>query len=392
MKRNVDEVRAFVAVVSAALFSMIFAFLASSCTENNAPGEVPVKKDAKLQLVVAGASLTPQSRAIDSNLPSKIDEAKINTLAVGVFKTDGSVNSIGEFKLTTNDDAISMDCAPGVCDIIVVANAPEKAFENVQNKAAFLAKTVDLSQTASATDVQISTNLPMSGQIQATLVSGEAPNEVQVNLTRLVARISLAGITTAFTGEDIKNATFDLDKVFLCNALSSSLITPPAADGINNTFPAVPQWLNSDDAISGVGTWTGEKYLLSEITGVTLASGGSYSIPNWFYAFANKDEQHRTKLVIAGYFDKDGSGPLEKVYVYYPIVVNQAQEGTSFTGSGADEAHDGTISRNVDYRVRAKIAKQGVSSPEDEITNAELQLTIAVDDWTLEIIGDVTIE
>lgn len=391
MKKKSDVARAFAAIVSAVLFSVIFAVLISSCTEQNAPGEVPVKKDAKLQLVVAGASLSTQSRATDSGLPSKNDESKINTLAVGVFKADGSVNSIGEFSLTTNDDVINMDCVPGVCDIIVVANAPEKAFENVQNKADFFAKTVDLSKTASA-DVQISTNLPMSGQVQATLVAGETPNEVQVNLTRLVARISLAGITTAFTGEDIKNATFELDKVFLCNVLSSSLITPPASDGTNNTFPATPQWLNSDDAVGGEGAWTGEKFLLNEITGVTLTSNDSYSVPNWFYAFANEDEQHRTKLVIAGYFDKDGAGSLEKVYVYYPIVINKAQEGTSFTGTGADEAHDGTISRNIDYRLRAKIAKEGVSSPEEEITVAELQLTVAVDDWKLEIIQDVTIE
>lgn len=388
MKRNSDVARAFAAIVSAALFSVIFAVLASSCTESNVPGEVPVKKDAKLQLVVAGASLTTQSRATGSELPSKVDEAKINTLAVGVFNSDGSVNAIEEFKLTTNDDILSMDCAPGSCDIIVVANAPEKTFDNVQNKAAFLAKTVDLSKTASA-DVQISTNLPMSGQTPATLVAGETPNQVKVDLTRLVARISLANITTAFTG----NATFKLDKVFLCNALSSSLITPPASDGTNNTFPATPLWLNSDTDVSGIGEWTGMKYLLNEITDVTLTSSDSYNIPYWFYAFANKDEQHRTKLVISGYFDADGTGATEPVYVYYPIVVNQAQDGTSFTGTGASETHDGTISRNVDYRLRAKIKKEGVSSPSEDIKkDGVLELTVSVAEWTVGIDQDVTIE
>ncbi|WP_455591059.1 fimbrial protein [Bacteroides sp.] len=391
MKRNVDVVRAFVAIVSAALFSVIFAVLASSCTENSAPDKVPVEKTAKLQLVVMGTSLAPQSRAEGAGFPTTAEEAKINTLVVGVFNADGTVNSISQFEPTSNAEVAEMDCAPGTCDIIVVANAPKGTFEGVQTKAEYLSKTVDLSQTASG-NVQTANNLPMSGQVTATLVAN-AETPVSVNLTRLVARISVDKIATAFTGEDVKNATFKLDKIFLCNALSSSKIAP---GDVATTFPGTPQWLNEDSQIKDEAT-TGisASYLMNEITPVTLSGDGvnEYTYPNWFYAFANNDEQHRTKLVISGWFDIDGAvGSIAPVYVYYPIVVNQAQLGTDFTGSGKDETHNGTISRNRDYRVRAKIAKKGVSSPSEDIGIAELQLTVAVDDWKLEIIQDVTIE
>lgn len=390
MKRNVDVVKAFVAILSAALFSVIFAMLAS-CTDNSGSGVTLVKKTAKLQLAIVGTSSTPQSRA-NSPLPSKEDEAKINTLVIGVFNEDGSVNSISEFKPESNEEVAEMDCAPGHCNVIVVANAPERTFENVQTKAEFLGKTVDLSKTAT-NDVQVPTNLPMSGQGTATLAAN-ATTPVTISLTRLVARISVSSIKTAFkAGSDNARATFKLDKIFLCNVLSSSRIAP---GDVTTTFPVTPTWLNDDGIVSGEGTWTGERFLMNEITPVTpvVLSGegvNEYLYSNWYYAFANNDEQHRTKLVISGWYDVDGAGSDAPSYVYYPIVVNQAQLGTEFEGNAGD-AHNGTISRNRDYRLKATIAKKGVESPKEDIGVAEMQLTVTVDNWKLEIIQDVVIE
>lgn len=388
MKRNVDVVRAFAAILSVALFSMIFAFLASSCTENSTPEATPVKKTAKLQLVVTGTSSAPQSRSISDALPAKEDN--INMLVIGVFNADGSMNSVSEFEPKTSDEVAEMYCAPGNCDIIVVANAPKGTFESVQTKAEFLSKTVDLSQTAT-NNMQNPNNLPMSGQGTVTLAPN-ATTPVTISLTRLVARISIASIKTAFaSGSDNANATFKLDKVYLCNVLSASKIAP---GNVTTTFPTNPQWLNVDGVTLGDGVWTGERFLMNEITPVVLSGMGAneYNVPNWFYAFANNDENHRTKLVISGWYDADGnSGPAASAYVYYPIVVNQAQMGTEFSGDAGDR-HDGTISRNRDYRLRATIAKKGVDSPDKEISVAELQLTVSVDNWKLEIIQDVTIE
>lgn len=383
MNRNVDVARAFAAIMSAVLFSMIFAFLASSCSENGVSGDTPVEKTAKLQLVVTGTSASSQSRATDSTLPTSEDNIK--TLAVGVFNADGSVNSIYECEPTNIAEKVEMYCTPGKCDVVVVANAPKGTFDAVQTKTEFQNKTVLLSQTA-ASDVQKSDNLPMSGQQTAITLSGSATTPVTIQLSRLVARISISSIKTAFSGENA-SATFELDKVFLCNVLSASKVAP--GDEITATFPTTPQWLNSDDAVMSGGTWSGEKYLLEEIAGVTLsASNSTYSVPCWFYAFANNAEQHRTKLVIAGNFDPKGDG--HPVYVYYPITVNYAQTGTSFEGDESE--HNGTISRNRDYKIRATIAKKGVSSPDEDIVQGELQLELIIADWKLEIIQDVTIE
>lgn len=391
MKRNVDVVRAFAAIVSAALFSMIFAVLASSCTENSSSQPtIEKKKNATLKLVVTGTQAA-NGRAVGA-LPA--NEDKINTLAVGIFDAnDGSVNVVAECAVENNQVKDDILCGAGLCDVIVVANAPAGTFDGVQTKSEFLQKTVLLSQTAT-NDVQTSDNLPMSGQTVSSInFIANTVNPVSVTLTRLVARISIESVKTKFAAANGNaDATFTLDKVFIYNALSSSRIAPGDA---TLTMPAEPLWIDGGHLASDNSWVPGMKYLLSEISPVVLSGAGvnEYNIPNWFYAFANNDQDHPTKMVIGGYYDPDGaSGSAAPTYVYYPIVVNQAQLGTEFEGTGKDEVHNGTIARNTEYRLRATIAKKGVTTPDEEISIAEMQLTVSVAEWTLAIEQEVVIE
>lgn len=391
MKRNVDVVRAFAAIVSAALFSMIFAVLASSCTENSSSQPtIEKKKNATLKLVVTGTQAA-NGRAVGA-LPA--NEDKINTLAVGIFDAnDGSVNVVAECAVENNQVKDDILCGAGLCDVIVVANAPAGTFDGVQTKSEFLQKTVLLSQTAT-NDVQTSDNLPMSGQTVSSInFIANTVNPVSVTLTRLVARISIESVKTKFAAANGNaDATFTLDKVFIYNALSSSRIAPGDA---TLTMPAEPLWIDGGHLASDNSWVPGMKYLLSEISPVVLSGAGvnEYNIPNWFYAFANNDQDHPTKVVIGGYYDPDGaSGSAAPTYVYYPIVVNQAQLGTEFEGTGKDEVHNGTIARNTEYRLRATIAKKGVTTPDEEISIAEMQLTVSVAEWTLAIEQEVVIE
>lgn len=393
MKRNVDVMRAFAAIVSAALFSVIFAVLASSCTDNSSSQPTPEKKkNATLKLTLTGTPVA-NGRATGAAFPTKED--KINTLAVGIFDAvSGDVNVVVE--CTVDDKGVTdpILCSAGLCNVIVVANAPEKTFDGVQNKAEFLQKTVLLSQTA-IDGVQTSDNLPMSGQVSEPVdLRANVENTFTVTLKRLVARISIECIKTKFTAANSNSkATFTLKKVFIYNALFESHIAPEE-DGMSN-MPVTPQWVDGGCLDAGNKWVDGESYLLNEIKAVPLSGEGvnAYTIPTWFYAFANNDGTHPTKVVIGGEYDPDGpDGPTTPAYVYYPIVVNQAQEGTNFQGSGAGEAHDGTIARNVDYRLSATIAKKGVETPDEEMKVAEMQLTVTVAGWELNILQDVVIE
>lgn len=375
------------------LLAIVFAMFAS-CSGEEENSRRPMGKTAGLQLTLSGGN-PADTRATGNALPD--NEATIHRLTVGLFFADGSVNTIVEPNITSdNSGKVKADkilCSPGTCEIIVVANVPEGTFSGVQNKNEFIGKTVGLVQTV-RNGQQASDLLPMSG-ISTEKVNLEADKSVSVsvNLSRLVARISIASIRSDF-GLEHSNATFTLDRVFLCNALEASCISP---GDVNQTMPAQPTWLHGgmvQEQADGSLLWTqGAGFLLNDVTppGGVEITNEEYAVPYWFYAFANNDATNRTKLVLSGYFDPDGKGPKPAVYVYYPIVVNRSQAGTSITPSNPSHTGigDGTIARNRDYLIKAVIKGDGESSPGEEVTASNLELTVSVDDWTLQIVQEV---
>lgn len=383
------------------IYALAFAALASACGSDTETGCVSVDKTASLRLSISGGNASGHTRATADALPE--NEATIHRLTVGLFYADGSVNTIVEPSVTLDGTSgtLAVDailCSPGLCDVIVVANAPEGLFAGVQTKNEFVGKNVGLVQTV-RDGQQASDLLPMSGiGSHPVLLEAGKSSSASVSLSRLVARISIASIRSAFSLNHA-HATFTLDRIFLCNALETSRVSP--GDALQ-TMPSQPTWLHGGSAVEqpdGSFLWTkGAGFLLNDVTpgdGIPITSD-EYNVPYWFYAFANNDASHRTKLVLSGYFDPDGSvGAKEPVYVYYPIVVNQSQTGTIITPSGSAAPTgigDGTIVRNHDYRIKAVIKGDGESNPGAEITPSGLELTVSVDDWTLKIVQEVELD
>lgn len=356
-------------------------------------------RSASLKIVLSGQGT--MTRASGSALPG--NESTVNTIAVGLFFEGGAVNIIVEPDITPNSSGGLVSgnilCSPGTCDVIVVANVPKGVFAGVNSKNEFISKAVSLSQTTS-NGKQTSNQLPMSG-ISSSAVVLEAGKSVtaSVSLSRLVSRISISSIRTEFSGNNI-NATFKLDRVFLCNALESSKVAP---GDINVTRPVTSTWIhggtvneNSTEP-DGSFTWIdGSSFLLDKLTTPIAITGTEYTTPYWFYAFANDDQTHRTKLVLSGYFDQDGDGTAHQpVYAYYPIVVNKTQQGTVITGPAdnpdAPELGNGTIARNRDYRIKAVLKGSGSPTPGSEIQPSNLELTVNVEDWALVVMQEVEV-
>lgn len=357
-------------------------------------------KTALLRLNVSGTGAA-STRATAAALPE--NESAVHRLAIGLFYADGSVNTIVESAVESGGTAGTLAvkdilCSPGVCDVIVIANVPEGTFAGVQTKNEFVGKNVSLVQTV-RNGQQASDLLPMSGisEQPVTLEAGKTVS-ASINLSRLVARISISSIRSAFS-LNYAGATFMLDRIFLCNALEASRVSP---GDVTQTMPANPAWLHggmTSEQPDGSFLWTeGAGFLLNDVTpseGILITSD-EYTVPYWFYAFANNDAANRTKLVLSGYFDPDGSvGPKTPVYVYYPIVVNRLQTGTIITPSGSvsqDGTGDGTIVRNRDYRIKAVIKGDGEPTPGTEVVPSNLELTVSVDDWTLKIVQEVELD
>lgn len=376
------------------LLTMVLIMFAS-CSGEEETARRPLEKTASLQLTLSGKN-PAHTRATGNALPD--NEATIHRLTVGLFFGDGSVNTIVEPNITADNSGTvktgKILCSPGTCEIIVVANVPEGTFNGVQTKNEFIGKTVGLVQTV-RDGQQASDLLPMSGisDKEVTLIANKSI-AVSVNLSRLVARISISSIRANF-GLEYSDATFKLDRVFLCNALEASRVSP---GDVTQTMPSQATWLHggtTQEQPDGSFLWTkGAGFLLNDVTppNEVEITNDEYAVPYWFYAFANNDATNRTKLVLSGYFDPDGGGPKPAVYVYYPIVVNRSQAGTSITPSDPSQTTgigDGTIARNRDYRIKAVIKGDGETNPGAEVTASNIELTVSVDDWTLQIVQEV---
>lgn len=178
------------------LYALAFAALASSCSGEDESAGRNMAKTALLRLNVSGTGAA-STRATAAALPE--NESAVHRLAIGLFYADGSVNTIVESAVESGGTAGTLAvkdilCSPGVCDVIVIANVPEGTFAGVQTKNEFVGKNVSLVQTV-RNGQQASDLLPMSGisEQPVTLEAGKTVS-ASINLSRLVARISISSI------------------------------------------------------------------------------------------------------------------------------------------------------------------------------------------------------
>lgn len=354
-------------------------------SDENESVNQPKEKTARLELTLVG---TPADSRATGELPTD-DESQINRLTVAVFTgAEGNpVNALHEFTGDDIKDAaggvtgkkITMLCEPGTGQTIyVVANAASKLFAGVTNLAGFQAKLALLSETTKSagtgdvTDAQKANNLPMLGISTGKDFTAGGELKAEIALSRLVARVSISSIKTAFDAAgQFKDATFKVDAVYLKNANSSVNMKKEGSVPING---------GHEGAVV-------TQYLYETVASHTANT--ELKTPYYFYTFPNVSEDNPTRLIIKGTFDADGKGAT-KVTWYYPIVINKKQANTTITaGQGTDK---GSIAFNTKYVLTAVIKGEGAPDDDTDIDPATLQLTVTVADWALTIRQDVTFE
>lgn len=354
-------------------------------SDENESVNQPKEKTARLELTLVG---TPADSRATGELPTD-DESQINRLTVAVFTgAEGNpVNALHEFTGDDIKDAaggatgkkITMLCEPGTGQTIyVVANAASKLFAGVTNLAGFQARLALLSETTKSagtgdvTDAQKANNLPMLGISTGKDFTAGGELKAEIALSRLVARVSISSIKTAFDAAgQFKDATFKVDAVYLKNANSSVNMKKEGSVPING---------GHEGAVV-------TQYLYETVASHTANT--ELKTPYYFYTFPNVSEDNPTRLIIKGTFDADGKGAT-KVTRYYPIVINKKQANTTITaGQGTDK---GSIAFNTKYVLTAVIKGEGAPDDKTDIDPATLQLTVTVADWALTIRQDVTFE
>lgn len=360
---------------------------------------------AKLELTIQGSSTTKSLLTMplkaQGALPTGTgligdSEGTVNRIAVGVFKLDGTTDVIYETTTLSSENSLTLNATEGEREIIVVANAPAAHFAGVTSKTDFLNKTISLDITVPSSGTsQISTNLPMTGQASTTsggstttiTLSQGSSTTAFVSLTRLVSRISISRVLYDFSTEGLyPSAIFTVTDIFMSQAKGAT----DCATG--TTIPTTTNLCQGDPSTSSNSDF--RIYLRDTVTDFT--NGSNFTNPYYFYTYANNDPNFPTKLIIKGTFDVNGDGIItaaegDKV-VYYPVVINKNQAGTTWNPGYTGYSPTGSIDRNKTYALTATIKGKGATSPLEDINPANVNLTVSVEAWAMDIVQNVTFE
>lgn len=363
----------------AALVAATLTLAGCSSDDNGITEPQPQEKTAKLELRLTGS--TASTKATGSALPTQTEENTVKRFTVAIFNSDESVNVIQTITENTAS-ATTINCTPAKdCTGIVVANAPTDGyFAGVQKKADFLKKTIALS------DAQTKNCLPMSGDVKDssksttfTLSAGENKG-MTAEVSRLVARVSVNSIKSAFDPNgQYSAASYTLKNIFVRNVIKE---VAPATGGYSTTKMSTPAFLTgSYDSSAGAVS-----YLANAITPAANVST-EHTTNYWFYILPNEETTH-TALVLEGTFKKNASDA--GTTIYYPIIINKKQAGTTLTGTSGTGTSN--IARNTTYAIKAVIKSIGTKDPDGEITPTSLEVTVSVANWALNITQNVTFE
>lgn len=205
--------------------------LATSCSKDD---DSPKLAKGEALLSVQVQPKTAATKA--SSDPNELEgEAYVNNLAILIFTADGSSvigrqwSAMSAASTASTFTISNVETKSVKAEFVVVANTPQGTFDDVTNFTQFQAKLTTLAANAQ-------TNLVMSTQLiqtETALVSDDnyvgfssVTNNINglntpLLLTRVVARVELDGVYTAFNGDNV-GRTVTIDEAYVTNIKTSA--------------------------------------------------------------------------------------------------------------------------------------------------------------------------
>lgn len=344
---------------------------------------------------VLTVSVTP-SNAVNTNTRAaatgeitNATENTVNRIAVGVFKSDGSVVKIVDQATTSNGLELTASDLQDGDKVLVAVNAPEKTFDGVQTDAEFKAKTLTIAQalwggthegTANADSKADNNHIPMYGE-GAISNAGTQNFTANVNVYHLVSKVSLQSIKVDLKGA-YSNATFQPTEIFMSN-VPSALGFSMANTTSSYTYPTDGVTYESGEQTTGDNTVTDSKYPYLSSGKLTWDANVSGSAKTYtenmpvFYTMPNNkttgDKDGATFLVIKGTFT-NGS---ESGVCYYPVYLNYNTNSNTVPDGGTEKV----LSPNYNYKVNVVINSKGSNSPTTPVDNSAATVNISAQDF-----------
>jgi len=381
--------------------------LTSCASESTAPessGPATIKLTLSAGATRTGGSTGTAVPTGDGTITnSSSDEAKLNRVSVITFDGNSNASKVVTIQeITSPSGTNTITTTTAAKYIAVFANAPTNYFSGKTTLLDVTTKATDLGYTTSSdgntanavatVNSQTVTALPMSSAAQLIGTGTLAANSstvVTANLVRMVSRISMTSIATSFENAGAyAGASFVPKEIFIYNGNTT--------DNWDNTMPSTASF-QSGESTDGTGTnpsLTNYSYLSSgsislssaalspafSATATELSYLKTTANPSYFYVFPNTSSSATstataTKIVIKGLWT---FGASVNVPMYYPILINHAQTGTSFVGTPGPDTQ---VAPNTRYAMSVVIRSIGVSSPASNIDPASVNLTLTVQNW-----------
>lgn len=336
--------------------------------------------------VTPSNAVNTNTRAAATGEITNATENTVNRIAVGVFKSDGTVVKIVDQATTSNGLELTASDLQDGDKVLVAVNAPANTFDGVTKDTEFKDKTLTIAQAlwgahtgdASADSKADNNHIPMYGE-GAISNAGTQNFTANVNVYHLVSKVSLQSIKVELKGA-YSAATFKPTEIFMSNvpsvlgfsmANTTSSYTYPT-DGV--TYESGEQ--TTDGPAST--TVTASKYPYLSSGALTWDANASKSAKTYtenmpvFYTMPNNktngDKNGATFLVIKGTFT-NGS---ESGVCYYPVYLNYNTNSNTVPDGGTEKV----LSPNYNYKVNVVINGKGSNSPTTPVDNSAATVNI----------------
>lgn len=355
------------------ILSAAAVFLAS-CSKDKNPVD-PTIKDSEITLTLKG-TLPPNASASNITskgigaIPTQAADNTVGNIMIFVFNT--STQNVDQIKVATSAEVtakvVGVAASSGARDIYVVVNYPsssQTALSNVTSVADLKAVYADLKNENEG-------NFSMIGKkLNQTIAPAPAANNINVTVSRLAARVTLANITTNLSG-GLLSGTLTIDSVYIITATGtkslgdSAIVVSPAT--IYNRTQSGMAFPLFDAPVTPAIISNAIPY-----NSVAVRPNG-----NHFYVYANAATTYAgaTKLVISGLLSSNGILPGTRYY--YPIAVNVAGNGYTPTGTPG-------IAANSQYSITVTIKGPGNAATDpgylNQIQSATATITVTPADW-----------
>lgn len=387
--------------LSAFIVAVLTAGFVSSCSSADELNSTSANdnKEKQLTLTIKTQELTKAAASAD---PNTTNENTMNRITIGIFDQAGTtVRAVQEFSPTsTESDAtagsnlfyngtngtatvsVVTTQLTNTDQILVAVNAPASLFTGVSTAADFKKKILTAEQAlytksdkSSPTDgIAVSNNIPMLG---TATVSGSGTNySATVKPIHLASKVTLESLKVEFASDGpYSAATFTPTEIFIYNA----------PDGL--TFDDANPYISTSTYLTGESSSSSAAVFLSTgdiSTGATVLSGtNTFGTKYYFYTTPNNNvDANKTKLVIKGQFDPDGSGSAPAKIVYYPVKLNSNVKSDGSHSVAEASTNEYQVYPNKNYKCSVTIKTIGSANPGSDIDPTTATVTINVVSFT----------